>query len=86
MLPLPPTMLRFSGNFKTFMVMNDRGEMVSYQGAMVGKRMVILADTDSAKRLARVDMQTVLAAAITSLGSDQPIMLSEIESVVMDLR
>lgn len=85
-LPPPPTMLRFSGNFKTFMVMNDRGEMVSYQGAMVGKRMVILADTDSAKRLARVDMQTVLAAAITTLGSDQPITLSEIESVVMDLR
>jgi hypothetical protein len=85
-LPPSPTMLRFSGNFKTFMVMNERGEMVPYQGAMIGKRMVILADTESAKRLARVDMQTVLAAAITTLGSDQPITLSEIESVVMDLR
>jgi hypothetical protein len=84
--PQPSTMLRFSGNFKTFMVVNDQGETVPYQGAMVGKRMVILADTENAKRLARVDLQSVLAAAITTLGADQPIRLSEIESVVMDLR
>ena len=84
--PPPPTLLRFSGNFKTFLVMNDQGEAVPYQGAVIGKRLVILADTASAKRLARVDMQTVLAAAITTLGADQPISLSELESVVMDLR
>jgi hypothetical protein len=84
--PPPPTMLRFSGNFKTFWVVNDQGEAVLYQGAVIGKRMVILADTASAKRLARVDMQTVLAAAITTLGADQPISLAELESVVMDLR
>ena len=82
----PPNMLRFSGNFKTFWVVNDQGEVVSYQGAVIGKRLVILADTASAKRLARVDMQTVLAAAITTLGADQPISLAELESVVMDLR
>jgi hypothetical protein len=82
----PPTLLRFSGNFKTFLVVNDQGEAVSYQGAVIGKRLVILADTASAKRLARVDMQTVLAAAITTLGGEQPISLSELESVVMDLR
>jgi hypothetical protein len=84
--PPAPTLLRFSGNFKTFLVMNDQGEAVPYQGAVIGKRMVILADTVSAKRLARIDMQTVLAAAITTLGADQSISLSELESVVMDLR
>jgi hypothetical protein len=73
-------------SFKTFWVVNDQGEVVSYQGAVIGKRLVILADTASAKRLARVDMQTVLAAAITTLGADQPISLAELESVVMDLR
>ena len=60
--------------------------MVPYQGAMIGKRMVILADTEGAKSLARKEMQTVLAAAITSLGANQVLSFAQIESVVIDLR
>ena len=80
------TVVRFTGNFKTFMVGNDRGEMVAYQGAMIGKRMVILAETEASKNLARKEMQTVLAAAITTLGSAQTMSLAQIEGVVLDLR
>jgi roadblock/LC7 domain-containing protein len=80
------TLVRFTGNFKTFVVSDDEGRMVPYQGAMIGKRMVILADTENAKSLARKEMQTVLAAAITTLGANQSITLSQIESVVLDLR
>ncbi len=79
-------LVRFTGNFKTFMVSNERGEMVPYQGAMIGKRMVIVATNEGAKSLARSEMQTVLAAAITSLGTAEVVSLSQLEGVVMDLR
>jgi hypothetical protein len=78
--------IRFTGNFKTFIVNNERGEMVAYQGAMIGKRMVILAETEASKNLARQEMQTVLAAAITTLGASQSISLTQLEGVVLDLR
>jgi len=83
---LAATGIRFTGNFKTFMVGNDRGEMVTYQGAMIGKRMVVVAETEASKNLARQDMQTVLAAAITTLGSTGAISLTQMEGVVLDLR
>jgi hypothetical protein len=79
-------LVRFTGNFKTFMVSNERGEMLPYQGAMIGKRMVIVATNEGAKNLARSEMQTVLAAAITSLGTAEVVSLSQLEGVVMDLR
>ena len=85
-LPPSPTSIRFTCNFKTFIVNNDRGEMVAYQGAMIGKRMVILAETEASKNLARQEMQTVLAAAITTLGASQSISLAQLEGVVLDLR
>ena len=83
---LTATAIRFTGNFKTFIVNNDRGEMVPYQGAMIGKRIVILAETEASKNLARQEMQTVLAAAITTLGSSGSISLAQVEGVVLDLR
>jgi len=83
---LTATAIRFTGNFKTFIVNNDRGEMVPYQGAMIGKRIVILAETEASKNLARQEMQTVLAAAITTLGSTGSISLAQVEGVVLDLR
>lgn len=83
---LAATGVRFTGNFKTFMVGNDRGEMVTYRGAMIGKRMVVVAETEASKNLARQDMQTVLAAAITTLGSTGAISLAQMEGVVLDLR
>jgi len=83
---LTATAVRFTGNFKTFIVNNDRGEMVPYQGAMIGKRIVILAETEASKNLARQEMQTVLAAAITTLGSTGSISLAQVEGVVLDLR
>ena len=83
---LTATAIRFTGNFKTFIVNNDRGEMVAYQGAMIGKRDVILAATEASKNLARQEMQTVLAAAITTLSSTGSISLAQLEGVVLDLR
>jgi len=83
---LVATAIRFTGNFKTFIVNNDRGEMVPYQGAMIGKRIVILAETEASKNLARQEMQTVLAAAITTLGATQSVSLAQVEGVVLDLR
>ena len=81
---LTATAIRFTGNFKTFMVSGERGEMVAYQGAMIGKRIVILAETEASKNLARQEMQTVLAAAITTLGSSGSISLAQVEGVVLD--
>ena len=83
---LPDRATRFTGNFRTFMVSNERGELVTYRGAMIGKQVVIVADTESAKTLARKETQTVLAAAITTLGESQALALSQIESVILDLR
>jgi hypothetical protein len=53
---------------------------------MIGKRMVIIATDESAKSLARSEMQTVLAAAITTLGTTEVVSLAQLEGVVLDLR
>jgi hypothetical protein len=48
--------------------------------------MVIIAPSGEAKNLARSEMNLVLAAAVTSLGKETRVMLSQLEGVVLDLR
>jgi len=48
--------------------------------------MVIVAPSLVAKRVARSEMNLVLAAAVTSLGKVNRVMLANLEGVVLDLR
>ena len=86
--PLPPSSERlvFNGRLTTFMVANSNGTMVEFQGSLVNNRMVIVAPSDAAKLVAQTDMNTVLAAAVTSLGRDSRVMLAQLDGVVLDLR
>jgi len=47
---------------------------------------VIAATSTVAKRVARSEMNLVLAAAITSLGKENRVMLASLTGVVLDLR
>jgi hypothetical protein len=60
--------------------------MVEFQGSLVNNRMVIAATSTVAKRVARSEMNLVLAAAITSLGKENRVMLASLTGVVLDLR
>ena len=86
--PLPPSSERlvFSDQLTTFMVANSNGTMVEFQGSLVNNRMVIVAPSNAAKLVAQADMNTVLAAAVTSLGRESRVMLAQLEGVVLDLR
>ena len=78
--------LVFSDKLTTFMVVAPNGEMVAFEGSLVNNRMVIVAPSIVAKRLARVEMNLVLAAAVTSLGKTNRVMLAELKGVLLDLR
>jgi hypothetical protein len=86
--PLPPSSERlvFSDQLTTFMVANSNGTMVEFQGSLVNNRMVIVAPSNAARLVAQTDMNTVLAAAVTSLGRDSRVMLAQLDGVVLDLR
>ncbi|CAN1535534.1 FhaB Large exoproteins involved in heme utilization or adhesion [Burkholderiaceae bacterium] len=86
--PLPPSSERlvFNDRLTTFMVANSNGTMVEFQGSLVNNRMVIVAPSAAAKLVAQSDMNTVLAAAVTSLGRESRVMLAQLDGVVIDLR
>jgi hypothetical protein len=52
----------------------------------VNNRMVIAAPSAMAKRVARTEMNLVLAAAVTSLGKENRVILAKLDGVVLDLR
>jgi hypothetical protein len=85
---LPPSSERlvFSDRLTTFLVANSAGTMVEFQGSLVNNRMVIVAPSNAARLVAQTDMNTVLAAAVTSLGRESRVMLAQLEGVVLDLR
>jgi hypothetical protein len=76
----------FSDKLVTFMVATPTGEMVEFEGNVVNNRMVILAPSAMAKRVARTEMSLVLAAAVTSLGKENRVILAKLDGVVLDLR
>jgi hypothetical protein len=76
----------FTDKVSTFLVAKPNGEMIEFQGSLVDNRMVIIAPSGEAKNLARSEMNLVLAAAVTSLGKETRVMLSQLEGVVLDLR
>ena len=78
--------LVFNDKLTTFMVAAPNGEVVSFEGSLLNNRMVIVAPTFAAKRLARTEMNLVLAAAVTSLGKTNRVMLAELKGVLLDLR
>ena len=80
------TAITFSGVFKTFMVATARGELVEFKGTLINSRLVVVASSTRARDLARSEMQLVLAAAVTSLGETDSLVLSQLEGVVLDLR
>jgi hypothetical protein len=86
LLPPSPERLVFSDRLTTFMVANSNGTMVEFQGSLVNNRMVIVAPSNAARLVAQTDMNTVLAAAVTSLGRESRVMLAQLEGVVLDLR
>jgi hypothetical protein len=76
----------FNDKLTTFLVATSDGEMVEFQGSLVNNRMVIVAPSDASKKIARTEMNLVMAAAVTSLGKDNRVMLANLEGVVLDLR
>ena len=76
----------FSDKLITFMVATPAGEMVEFEGNLVNNRMVIVAPSVAAKRVARTEMNLVLAAAVTSLGKERRVMLANLTGVLLDLR
>ena len=68
------------------MLTSNVGELVEFQGSLVNNRMVIVAPSLVAKRVARSEMNLVLAAAVTSLGKVSRVILANLEGVVLDLR
>jgi hypothetical protein len=69
-----------------FLVASSTGEMITFQGAFVNKRLVIVARTDAAKSMARAEANMVMAAAVTALSGEEELMLTQLEGVVLDLR
>ena len=78
--------LVFSDKLVTFMVATPTGEMVEFECSLVNNRMVIAAPSAMAKRVARTEMSLVLAAAVTSLGKENRVILAKLDGVVLDLR
>jgi filamentous hemagglutinin family protein len=76
----------FTDKLTTFLVATPNGEMVAFEGTLVNNRMVIVAPSVAAKRVARTEMSLVLAAAVTSLGKERRVMLANLTGVVLDLR
>ena len=78
--------LVFEPNMTTFMVTANGGELVEFQGSLIGNRMIIIAKNENARQLARDEMKLVLAAAITTLGRTQSVVMANLQGVVFDLR
>jgi hypothetical protein len=76
----------FTDKLISFMVATPTGEMVEFEGTLVNNRMVIVAPSVAAKRVARTEMNLVLAAAVTSLGKERRVMLANLTGVLLDLR
>ena len=76
----------FTDKFAIFLVTKSNGEMVEFQGALINNRMVIVAPSIEAKSLARNEMNLVIATIVNILAKDNPLILSQIEGVVLDLR
>jgi hypothetical protein len=76
----------FSTKMTEFMVENQQGQLVEFLGGMVNKRIVIVAPTTESKQLAQAQMNMVLAGAIMALGKTSPILLAQLDGVVVDLR
>ncbi len=76
----------FSDKLVTFMVATPSGVMVEFEGSVVNNRMVIVAPSAAAKRVARSEMSLVLAAAVTSLGKENRVILAKLDGVLLDLR
>lgn len=70
----------------SFAVSLPTGEVVVYEGGLVNNRLVIVATSTHAKRVARNDLKLVLSTAINSLGRDNRVMLDKLKSVLLDLR
>ena len=78
--------LIFNDKMTTFMVAQADGQMVEFQGGLINKRLVIVAPSSAAKQIARTEMSIVLAAAITTLGTENRVVLANLDGVVIDLR
>jgi len=85
---VPPVSAKlvFNDKLTSFMVAQANGQMVEFQGGLINKRLVIIAPSSAAKQIARTEMNMVLAAAITSLGADNRVVLANLDGVVIDLR
>ena len=85
---VPPVSAKlvFNDKLTTFMVAHTNGQMVEFQGGLINKRLIIVAPSSAAKQIARADMNMVLAAAITSLGAENRVVLANLDGVVIDLR
>lgn len=87
--PVVPTVadkVVFNDKLTTFLIATTGGEMVEFQGGLFNNRMVIVAVSSAAKSVVRDETNLVLAAAVTSLGKDNRIVLAQIEGVIIDLR
>jgi hypothetical protein len=76
----------FTTKMTEFMVENQQGKLVEFLGGMVNKRIVIVAPSADSKQLAQAQMNMVLAGAIMALGKTSPILLAQLDGVVVDLR
>ena len=76
----------FTNQLTEFSVADDEGKMVTFMGGMVNRRIMIVAPSNESKRLAKAEMNLVLAAAVMALGKTSPIMLAKLDGVVFDLR
>jgi hypothetical protein len=53
---------------------------------MVNRRLVVVADSDESRQMAKNEMNLVLAAAVMALGKDTPVLLSRLDGIIFDLR
>lgn len=74
------------GTYTLFAVGGANDEMVEFQAALIGHRVVIAASSDLARRMLTTEMPLVLASAITLLSTRQPIVLAELDAIVLDMR
>ena len=86
--PTPPASdkLTFNDKLTSFMVSSESGGLIEFKASLVNRRLVILAQSSAARQIARTEMNVVLAAAITSLGAENRVMLANLDGVVLDLR
>ena len=78
--------LALSEKLTSFTVSLPTGEVVVYEGGLVNNRLVIVATSTHAKRVARNDLKLVLSTAINSLSKNNRVMLDKLKSVLLDLR